>query len=62
MRKKKQLITACATLFNEEKKKAKKAGTFVSNGVLKKIIDEESKKPGLSKISISLDTIWSRMK
>jgi len=44
-------------LFNEEKKKAKKAGTFVSNGVLKKIIDEESKKPGLSKISISLDTI-----
>jgi len=58
----KKLITACATLLNEEKKKGKKACTFVSNGVLRKIIDEESKKSGLSNISISLDTIQSRIK
>jgi len=58
----KRLITTCATLFNEEKQKAKKAGTLVSNGVLKKIIDEESKKSGLSNISIPLDTIRSRVK
>jgi hypothetical protein len=59
---KKALTTACATLFNEEKTKAKKAGTFVPNGVLQSIIDEESKKADLCNISISLDTIRSRVK
>ncbi len=59
---KKALVTACATLFNEEKMKAKKAGTLVPNGVLQNIIDEESKKSGLCNISISLDTIRSRVK
>jgi hypothetical protein len=42
----KALVTACATLFNEEKTKAKMAGTLVPNGVLQNIIDEESKKAG----------------
>jgi hypothetical protein len=59
---KKVLVIACATLFNEEKIKAKKAGTLVTNGVLKNIIDEESKKSGFCNISISLDTIRSHVK
>jgi len=60
--KKKELVTKCATMFHEEYAKAKKKGIIVSNGTLKKIIDEESKKSGLSNISVSLSTIRSRVK
>jgi hypothetical protein len=58
---KKALVTTCATLFNEEKTKAKKAGTLVPNGVLQNIIDEESKKQAYLTLA-SLDTIRSRVK
>jgi hypothetical protein len=61
MKRKKELVTKCATMFHEEYAKAKK-GNIVSNGALKKIIDEESKKSGLSNISVSLSTIRSRVK
>jgi hypothetical protein len=60
-KKKRELITTCATIFNEAKIKANKAGTLVPSGTLRKIIDEESKKSGLY-VSISLDTIRSRVK
>jgi hypothetical protein len=58
-KKRKELVTNCAKLFHEEKVKAKKNGTVPPNGILKKYINEESKKSGLSNVSISEETIRS---
>ncbi len=38
---KKELVTKCATLFQEVYVKAKNKGTIVTSGTLKNIIDEE---------------------
>jgi hypothetical protein len=56
------IITQCAILYNEEREKAKKAGSTVPNGTLQKLLHEKVLEARLSSNSISLDTIRSRVK
>ncbi len=58
------LVTLLAILYDDKIKEAKKAGlSYVPNGTLKKNANnEEDNKAGLSVITISLDTIRSRVK
>ena len=57
------VISTCATLYLAELEQAKKLGLAnVPNGTLRKIVNEEEEKAGLSVNSISLDTIRSRVK
>ncbi len=54
------LVTKCAIAYQEKKNEAKKAGLAnVPNGTLRKIVNEEEEKSGLS---ILLDTVRSRVK
>jgi hypothetical protein len=55
-------LTQCALLYYEEKEKAKKSGTIVPDGTLKRIVQQQEEKAGLASNSVSLDTIRSRVK
>ncbi len=56
-------MTKCAILYKSTIEEARKAGlSNVPNGTLRKIINEEELKAGLSVNSISLDTVRSRVK
>jgi hypothetical protein len=59
---KQQVTTTCAILYKQEIDKATKLGKVVNSGTLKKIINDEEEKMGLSLNSISADTIRSRIK
>ncbi len=48
-------------MYNK-KKEAERSGSFVPNGMLKKIITEETEKSGVIANSISLETVRSRVK
>jgi hypothetical protein len=57
-----ELVTRCAFLYDYEINEAKKAGlSYVPNGTLKKIVDKEEEKAGLSVNIISLNTVRSRV-
>jgi hypothetical protein len=57
------VIFTCATLYLAEVEQAKKLGLAnVPNGTLRKIVNKEEEKAGLSTNSILLDTIKSRVK
>ena len=57
------LVTKCAISYQEKIDEAKKAELAnVPNGTLKKIVNEEEEKAGLSVNTISLDTVRSRVK
>ncbi len=60
--KREDVVTEYATLYNQEREKAKKKGTISPDGTLKKIVLEEEEKAGLTSNSISLNTIRSRVK
>jgi len=58
-----ETVTKCAILYKSTIEEARKAGlSNVPNGTLRKIINEEELKAGLSVNSISLDTVRSRVK
>jgi len=57
------LVTKCAISYQKKIDEAKKAGLAnVPNGTLKKIVNKEEEKAGLSVNTISLDTVRSRVK
>ncbi len=56
-------MTKCAISYQKKIDEAKKAGLAnVPNGTLKKIVNKEEEKAGLSVNTISLDTVRSRVK
>jgi hypothetical protein len=59
---KQEVTTRSAILYKEEVEQAAKQGKPVSNGTLKRIINEEEEKMGLSLNTISTDTVRSRIK
>jgi hypothetical protein len=61
-KKRDDVLAQCALLYHQEREKAKKNGTNVPDGMLKKLVQEEEEKAGLASNSISLDTIRSRVK
>lgn len=56
------VVTQCALLYCQAREKAKKLGTNVPDGTLKRIVEKEEEKAGLASNSVSLDTIRSRVK
>jgi hypothetical protein len=56
------VVTQCAFLYCQAREKAKKLGTNVPDGTLKRIVEKEEEKAGLASNSVSLDTIRSRVK
>lgn len=61
-KKREEVLTRCAMLYNNEREKASKAKNYVPVGTLKKIVLEEEEKAGLTSNTISLDTVRSRVK
>jgi len=61
-RKREEVITRCAILYNEEREKATSTDSCVPVGTLKRIVLEEEEKAGLTTNSISLETVRSRVK
>ena len=59
---KQEVTTRSAMLYKEEVEQATKQGKTVSSGTLKRIINEEEEKMGLSLNTISIETVRSRIK